>query len=418
MNMRDKHAVLHTVQFEDVAQCLAEVQPFTLTKTPIDVFICALGFEDRALAIATCLSQSDWHKKNPVGKAVICSYTTNSPENELKREPLQTAISHFCTNVIELPSDLPGDLAQGLSTELISANKSNDGIHVMLDISAASGNLILSVMHVLAELSVNFPIALSIAYSEPEEYFPSEENYQKQGEELVLRACCKGDSESPHEHGVSEVEINELYPGTSQENRPEYIIAIPSYRTERLAHCLQRLTDEPLANPDQFIHWILGVPPSNERLWRLEWQQRVIRRLLSDLAGSPEESGGRVLTPENHSCASTLDYRQITKILIEKIDGNLGKNISLIHMGSKLQAIGASLALAVRSEITVCYAKPARYNTNQYSGGIGPAWQIIFPSFADVVKSMQQIGTLRFIPRAEPEHADLRGEWDPQPSGA
>lgn len=416
--MRDKHAVLHTVQFEDIAQCLTEVQPFDLTETPIDVFICALGFEDRALAIATRLAQSDWYKTNPVGKAIICSYTTNTLENESKREALQSAISHFCPSVIQLPSDLPSDLAQGLRSELISAKKSNDGIRVMLDISAASGNLILSVMHVLAEISVHCPIALYIAYSEPAEYFPSEENYQEQGEALVLRACCKGDSNSPHEHGVSEVEINELYPGTSQENRPEYIIAIPSYRTERLAHCLQRLTDEPLSNPDQFIHWILGVPPSNERLWRLEWQQRVIRRLLSDLAGGNEESCGRALTSENHSCASTLDYRQITKILIERIDGNLGKNISLIHMGSKLQAIGASLALAARSEITVCYAKPARYNTNQYSGGIGPAWQILFSNFAEVVSSMRQIGTLRFIPRIQPEHTDLLGELDPQPIGS
>lgn len=412
--MRDKHAVLHTVQFEDIAQCLTDVQPFDLTETPIDIFICALGFEDRALAIATRLAQSDWYKANPVGKAIICSYTTNTLENELKREPLQRLISHFCPSIIELPSDLPGDLAQGLRKALSTARKSEDSIHVMLDISAASGNLILSAMHVLAEISVNCPIALSIAYSEPGEYFPSEENYQEQGEELVLRSCCKGDSNSPHEHGVSEVEINELYPGTNQENRPEYIIAIPSYRTERLAHCLQRLTDEPLSNPDQFIHWILGVPPASERLWRLEWQQRVIRRLLSDLAGGSEEHGSRALTQENHSCASTLDYRQITKILFARIDGNLGKNISLIHMGSKLQAIGVSLALAARTEITVCYAKPARYNTNHYSGGVGPAWQICFPDFAVVVSSIRQIGTLRFIPRIEPEHADLRGEWDPQ----
>lgn len=412
--MRDKHAVLHTVQFEDIAQCLTEVQPFDLTESPIDVFICALGFEDRALAIATRLAQFDWYKANPVHKGIICSYTTNTLENELKREALQCAISQFCSSTLELPSDLPGDLAQGLRNELTSARKSNDGIRVMLDISAASGNLILSVMHVLAEISTDCPITLSIAYSEPAEYFPSEENYQEQGEELVLRSCCKGDNNSPHEHGVSQVEINELYPGTSQENRPEYIIVIPSYRTERLAHCLQRLTDEPLSNPDQFIHWILGVPPTQERLWRLEWQQRVIRRLLSDLAGGHEESGSRALTSENHSCASTLDYRQIMKILVERIDGNLGKNISLIHMGSKLQAIGVSLALAARSEITVCYARPARYNTNQYSGGIGPAWQIQFTDFAEVVSSMRKIGTLRFIPRIEPEHADLRGEWDPQ----
>lgn len=414
--MRDKHAVLHTVAFEDVAQNLTEVEPFVVAHQAIDIFICALGFEDRSLAIASRLSETEWYRKNRIGKAIICSYTTNTKENEAKRESLERAISQFCLDKIELPSDLPCELAQGLRNELLSAKKSNGSINVMFDISAASGNLILSVMHVLAEVSTLCPISLSIAYSEPAEYFPSEENYQEKGEELVLRACCTGDCNSPHEHGVTEVEINELYPGESQENRPEYIIAIPSYRTERLARCLQRLTDEPLADPDRFIHWIFGVPSTDERRWRLDLQQRVIRRLLSDLAGGDSEPGNKALTQWNHSLASTLDYRQIVKLLFERIDGNLGKNISVVHMGSKLQAIGVSLALTARPEVTVCYAKPARYNTNQYSGGIGPAWQLYFSDLAAVVRALRQIGTLRFIPRIEPERPDLRGEWDPQPA--
>ncbi|MEW6293356.1 MAG: hypothetical protein AB1544_08630 [Pseudomonadota bacterium] len=258
-------------------------------------------------------------------------------------------------------------------------------------------------------------LALTIAYSEPEEYCPSEENFQEKGEDLVLSACRSGDSTSLHEHGVSEVEINELYPGDSQENRPEYIIAIPSYRTERLSRCLQRLTDEPLADPDQFIHWILGAPPSDELHWRLELQRRVIRRLLSELAGGDEESTNKVLTSENHSVASTLDYRQIVKLIFHRVDGNLGKNVSVVHMGSKLQAIGVSLTLTARPEVTVCYAKPTRYNAAQYSQGIGPAWQIRFPDLAPVVAAMRKVGTLRFISKIEPERLDLRNDWEPQP---
>lgn len=414
--MRDRHAVLDTVDFEDVAQVLPEVHPFFCPEEVVNIFICALGFEDRALAIPNRISESTWYRTNRIEKAIVCSYTTNFQENELQRESLERAISQFCNKKIELPGDSPGELARALRSELLITFEAKQSVRVIFDISAASGNLILSVMHVLTEFSLNKQISLIIAYSEPEEYFPSEDNYQEAGDELVLRACCAGDGSSPHEHGVSEVEINELYPGNSQDNRQEYIIAIPSYRTGRLARCLQRLTDEPLADPDKFIHWVLGVPPNNERLWRLDLQKRVIRRLLSDLAGNTDESSCKALTQQNHSLVSTLDYRQIMKLMFQRVDLNLGKNISVVHMGSKLQAIGVSLALSARPEVTVCSAKPTRYNTAQYSGGIGPAWHIKFSDLASIVETMRKVGTLRFIPKMEPERPDLRHDWECQPS--
>ncbi len=412
--MRNKHAVLSTVVFEDIAQELPEVQPFTCTEELIDIYICALGFEDRVLAIPTKMASSSWHRANRIRKAIVCSYTTNYQENEAKRESLEQVALQFCQAKVELLGDCPSELAQELRKELLTAKPTDGPLRVMFDISAASGTLIMSVMHALAECSSTNQLALTVAYSEPEEYCPSEESFQEAGEELVLSACRSGDSTSLHEHGVSEVEINELYPGDSQENRSEFIIAIPSYRTERLARCLQRLTDEPLSDPDQFIHWVLGAPPSEERHWRLELQQRVIRKLLSEIAGGDEASTNKVLTPENHSVVSTLDYRQIMRLIFLRVDGNLGKNVSVVHMGSKLQAIGVSLALTARPEVTVCYAKPARYNAAQYSRGIGPAWQVRFPNLALVVAAARTVGTLRFIPTTEPERPDLRNDWDPQ----
>lgn len=412
--MRNKHAVLSTVIFEDIAQELPSVQSFACPENRIDIFICALGFEDRVLAIPTKLAGSSWYRANRIHKAIVCSYTTNFQENEAKRESLDQVTLQFCQTKVELPGDCPGELEQGLHKELLTAKPTDGPLQVMFDISAASGTLIMSVMHALAEYSSKNQLDLTIAYSEPEEYFPSEESFQEKGEELVLSACRSGDSSSLHEHGVSEVEINELYPGDSQENRREFIIAVPSYRTERLARCLQRLTDEPLADPDQFIHWVLGAPPSDERHWRLDLQRRVIRRLLSELAGGDEESANKVLTDKNHSVVSTLDYRKIMRLIFQLVDGNLGKNVSVVHMGSKLQAIGVSLALTARPEVTVCYAKPARYNTAQYSRGIGPAWHIRFPDLAHVVEAVSKVGTLRFIPKIEPEWPDLRNDWDPQ----
>lgn len=412
--MRDKHALLGEVLFEDVNQDLPSVQPFVRTARTVDVYICALGFEDRVLAIPTLMVDSQREEAYRVSKAICCTYTTNFQDNESRREKLEATLMQFCRGKAELFGDCPGDLARGLQKELSSVVPIAGPLRVMFDISAASGTMILSVMHALIDFASENPLLLTVAYSEPNEYFPSEESFQEVGEELVLEACGSGNGASLHEQGVSEVEINELYPGDSQENRQEYIIAIPSYRTERLARCLQRLTDEPLADPDKFIYWVLGAPPSEERHWRLELQKRVIHRLLGELVGGADTPGGRVLTHANHATASTFDYRQIMKLLFGLIDSNLGKNISVVHMGSKLQALGASLVLTARPEVTVCYAKPARYNAARYSQGIGPAWEVCFSNLGQVADAMRKVGTLRFISRIEPEREDLRSDWDPE----
>lgn len=412
--MRDKQAVLSVVEFTEIGSTLPDVLAFVPPNESVDLFICALGFEERIFAIPSEMARSESHCRRPQTKAIICSYRTNPSENEANRERLENALMVFCKDKVELTGDSPSTLAQGLRAELIPLLEEKGVAHVIFDTSGASGNLILSVIHTLAKCAVAGRLTLTIAYAEPEHYFPSEEKYQTQGEELVLRACQAGDDTSLHEHGVSEVEINELFPGYSQDNRQEYILAIPSYRTERLTRCLRRLTDEPLSDPDSYVHWILGVPPSEERRWRLELQERVIQRLLCEVGGNPENADIKLLTQDNCSKVSTLDYRQIMSLMFHKVDTNLGKNISVVHMGSKLQAVGVSLVLSVRPEVTVCFARPEQYNPAQYSRGVGASWKVLIDDVGRLVKELGRIGTLRFISRLEPEWPDLRCDWDPQ----
>ncbi|MGJ3701283.1 hypothetical protein [Variovorax sp. AFSI2.2] len=156
---------------------------------------------------------------------------------------------------------------------------------------------------------------------------PTSAQYANDSESLVLTACRPGDESSVHEYGVAEVETNELYPGKSNENREEFIIAVPPYRTERLSRCLQRLTDQPLADPDNFIFWILGSPPEPRRSFRLEMQRKVISSLLDEMSGHEQGVGAKVevLDDANSVEASTLHYQQILRIVIEKVDAQAGK---------------------------------------------------------------------------------------------
>lgn len=107
--MRDKHAILKVVEYEDVAQELPEVEPFSCSYDSIDLFICALGFEDRALAIPIQLSKSLNEKAPFIERGIVCTYTTNFEENEEKRADLEAALRKICEKKVEVPGDIPGN---------------------------------------------------------------------------------------------------------------------------------------------------------------------------------------------------------------------------------------------------------------------------------------------------------------------
>ena len=70
-------------------------------------------------------------------------------------------------------------------------------------------------------------------------------------------------------------------------------------------------------------------------------------------------------------------------------------------MGSKMQGLGAALALAVRSEVAVCYARPTSFNPERYSGGIGPLWEVAFEDLGVVAEQLAKIGTLQMTTSVE-----------------
>lgn len=404
--MKEKQAILHRIGCEDIEGELPPVLDFDRVIEECDLYLTSLGFETRALAIGEIMAKAPFAQRRHA-QALMAVYSSNVSDNEANRGELTRQLNSFCAHVSPISGDQPNKLAVELRAALDRLPFSDRPLHVMFDISAASGNLILSLMQVLIEAAEQRHIKLTLAYSEPEDYLPTADEYVNGSEDLVRRACDTGDDTSVHEFGVAEVETNELYPGENIEHRPEYIIAIPALRTERLSRCLQLLTDQPLADPDKFIFWILGVPPASERHFRLEMQKRVITRLLQGMSGH-EGEGVRArasLGTHNSALAGTLDYRQVLRVVVEKIDEQAGKNLSVVHMGSKMQAIGVSLALAARSEVNVCYARPARYNASLYSVGIGAAWGVAFEDLGAAVQAVRKVGTLAFQTRLQPERA-------------
>jgi hypothetical protein len=179
-------------------------------------------------------------------------------------------------------------------------------------------------------------------------------------------------------------------------------LAIPSLRTSRLLRCLAHNSDQALASPEESIFWILSEPPAAKMKWRLELQRRIIRAQIAVMMGrDPTDATLHPLTSENSAEASTRDYRRILEILLKQIDARAGSNLSLAHMGSKLQGIGVALALYARGEVKVLHARPKRFNAAKYSHGIGTLWRIEFRDLAKLLHELARIGQLELQSKLE-----------------
>lgn len=395
--MSDKQGFVRLLKFEDACSDLPEVTPWDGTCTPFDIFICALGFEDRAPAIAQqlalCLDRADERR------AIVFEYPGNAQDNAKNKDVILAAVSSFCGHVDCAAADVPQAMRQAVRSAVLGLQAGRKR-RVVFDISAASGNLILSVMYSLIELREQAEV--EILYSEPQEYFPEQSRYDSAPQDLIEEALKPGDESSMVEFGVAEVDVNELFPGAELESRPELVIAIPAFRTSRLVRCLQHLTDQPLASPADSVFWILGGPPASTLHWRTAYQRQIVNTLMARLVGmEPTDSLAPKLSEKNCEVCSTLEYKDILRTLMHQVDIRIGQSLSIVHMGSKMQAIGVALCLAVRSEVRVCGARPQQFNAAQYSRGVGAKWRLDLSALEKIVKRLGRVGTLELQTKLE-----------------
>jgi hypothetical protein len=396
--MSDKTAFVRRIGFDDILASLPLVQAWDGRGLDPDLFICALGFEERALTAAQAMGCALGSGRTAERCALIGLYPTNHSDNEKNRAPLLKAVHGFAHTADYVAADTPEEVRRAVFKSL--ARLTGERHHVVFDLSAASGTFILSVIASL--IAARRDVTLDIVYSEPEQYFPKREDFDHRLEKLIADAISPGDDESFMEQGVAMVEPSELHPGVNVENRPDHVIAVPAFRTSRLIRCLAHISDQPLAAPLDSIFWILGEPPATDLKWRHDLQSRIVNRQLAALVGKePGAEHAPDLCAKNHATCSTRDYREILRAVVTQVDAKGGENVWLVHMGSKLQAVGVAFSLAVRSEVTVLRARPEQFNPTKYSKGVGTSWRIQFGSLAAVVDLLARVGTLKFETKLE-----------------
>lgn len=360
---------IHKRQLEEILQSLPEIDAFDPSsdlRNIDDVFLCALGFEPRCLEIPTKLRKGNYKVK----KAIVIKYATNRDDNEINLPMLEEHLREVAESVDFLREDSP-EFLQHLTT-LITEATINAGATVTFDISVAANRLVVKCLNALLDLSVD----LRIVYSEAAIYFPSFEDYQANTEawqsEDVL--CL--------EKGVSDIVFSEDHPGNHLDPLPDSIIIFPTFKKERSWAAINRVDPSLVTSPRDKVIWLLGSPHHPEDEWRKEAMISINQ-----------------ITPEMKQYdVSTFDYKETLKIL-HRIHDKIWQdyNISLLPLGSKLQAVGISLFCYLHSDVRLMYAIPKEYNANKYSDGCKALWKLSFGSMKALREELDSVGKLSLI---------------------
>ena len=144
---------------------------------------------------------------------------------------------------------------------------------------------------------------------------------------------------------------------------------------------------------EESIFWVLPTTTDPEH----EWRRNTTTQALVTMIHGQNVSGAAnppALPANRHTLCDVSDYRSTVRIIVGQVDQQLGANLSLIHMGTKLQAIGGALALCGRPEVSLVGARPESFSAQNYSKGIGHMISIDLPDLHDVIRKIAEVGML------------------------
>jgi len=365
-------AALSNLKYTDLYEILLklpDIESYDLPKDDIgktdDLFICALGFEDRCLHIPEIITAIGNYSAT---HSIYFEYSTNQSDNELNKPRLLEALESFSDQVWPIPCDTD-EFPSQLRTLLGGVTPIKDTACITFDISVCSSRLLVTCLTILLEFDFN----LRIVYSEANIYHPTEEEYNTNPEKWTQ------DEELGVARGVSAVTPSPDHPGSRRDNLPESVIAFPTFKPERVRAIIAHIDPPLIIRPNQRVIWLIGKPHLEEDHWRSKIQLTI----------------NRIPSSEPVYEVTTFDYKESLKLL-ENIYQTLESkyHINIAPLGSKMQSLGVVLFWYIRPEISIIFASPLEYNAIQYSEGCKATWRIDFGSLTDIRSFLNQVGEL------------------------
>src|SRR3989337_2827166 len=99
IELREKISKLPDITVTDIKRDLSNQKD--------DLFLCALGFEERTTVIPRLISESNNYRCN---EAIYFEYSTNPEDNEINRPMLETSLSKFSNHHSSIQCNIEGFL--------------------------------------------------------------------------------------------------------------------------------------------------------------------------------------------------------------------------------------------------------------------------------------------------------------------
>lgn len=373
-----KHFLAKSIDVDEVVTDLPPLHGWTgAIDTPCQLLIVSRGFEERALAVPRKLMNEG---VQITGQVLLGRYRTNEGDNDRRAEELIPLLEQICSDLRECNADEPSDIRIAV-TRAIDNIPADEPLRVVFDISAASSTFILSTL--LALFSQTRKLKLTVLYATAERYHEPVAEYRG-------RPPMQWNEADQRELGVSGVHTNELQTGIHHDHLPGFVIAIPSMFPSRLQRCLGQLAIGSQGSHEQDIYWLLPGTDSNDHKWRHD----AVMQAIKDAVYSQSEADPFALPAGSFGNCGALDYKECARLILLEVERKAGTNISFIHMGTKLQALGAALALVARPEVALVYARPQSFAADRYSHGIGDIHCVVFNDILAVRTNLSTIGAL------------------------
>lgn len=324
------------------------------------LLIVSEGFEERSVSfLSSC-------EKCYFDRVIVCRYF---PPKESKYTKLMELVSEKC-NIAEIQEFLfnrydPFEFENQLRIEFERVHFFEE---VVVDISVMSKYMIMQIVCSLEKYIGN----LTVIYSEPLSYAPSEEEFQNEVKNKVQRAATVLPSS-----GVHDIIRTPLLTSIVMQKSPALLVAFLSFNEQLIRALLSEF------NPMR-LYLINGAPPYLK--WRENAMSEIHNNIIKEYSkDNPVDKKGTLKRK-----SSTLNYIDTFNLLAKIYREHCVENrIVLSPTGSKMQALGCSLIKLCCPDIHIEYPTPESYYISGYSSSeIREIHQVTFNNIFKLIKQV------------------------------
>jgi hypothetical protein len=339
---------------------IVPINEFVKQGDSFDIYIGAMGFEDRTTGVARALVE----KNVRVSNAVIFEFDMYYEANEKSRAEYGRLILSLTSGIPQRPMNAPIAALDSMFPErlsdLLRILDRTSQPRIIFDITSCPSLILAESLRVLLKR----PCDLTLLYSEADVYFPSYDEWKsKQVKPTGSRV------EGPFV-GVRFVAKPPILQADDIGELPVLLILFPTFNRER--------TDGVLADLDPAVRiWIFGEPRLAKNGYRIE---------MAKWFAAP------VMTPgDSWALLTTFDYKQTMLALTTIYSQHRFTNrVVIMPHGSKLQNVGAGLFAAVHQGSMV-FAMPKKYDTQRYSSGCAGVWALPLGNSENLISTLRAV---------------------------